>query len=65
MSTAIVNLTVHLERHDHSKKLTNADALSLAEGELDGAEWWDDDYRYDVTVTAAEVVVNDSRMPTL
>lgn len=62
MSTAIVKLTVHLQRFDHSKKLTNEAAMALAESELDGSQWWDDDYRYDVTVMAAEVEVNESRV---
>ena len=61
MSRAVVKLTISLERHDHSRKLTDEDALALAEGELDGADWWDDDYQYTVTVEAATVLVNDSR----
>lgn len=61
MSAAIVNVTLHLERHDHSKSLTNETAMEMAESELDGTDWWDDDYQYKVTVTSAEVVVDKAR----
>lgn len=62
MSAAVITLTIHMERKDHSRKLTDADAMRLAETELDGADWWDDDYGYELSVTSAKVVYNDTRM---
>lgn len=58
MSRAVVKLTLHLERHDHSKSLDEETALALATDELDGTDWWDDDYKYEVSVVSAEVVVD-------